>query len=415
MCLRLIFPNSWSPRKCLADVRLVLHPQDLRPVIPYDIQAIVVDWVYRASQHSTVDYGTLRVCALVCRAWTPVAQRLLFRRIRVHDTRAADQNECLDQLLRTFRENPRLAAYVHTIEDIPLQPSKDQNDAILALLELCAHTVQRLSFDGWLLPPTWAAPLEQRLRALSLSPVYLDLSGAVSIVDRMAQIWPSARSLRISVGRDDDDFADFEIYDHMVAVPIQLSVPGTVRSLSVYAADPSWIFARDADLSGLRELEVDEESAGLYAQLRVSGVLAQLRFLDVNGHIPTQEALDQLVQLEILVFSLRPLREVSLPQSLRDLAYHRGDGRPRHRSSLACMLAVLRRSSNLRRFTMSRDLPRRMRVLFDEVCEDRGIEIITYEGYRPRVGVHFCAFPALAEQILATRRHRLDMKGPGGG
>ncbi|KAI0041762.1 hypothetical protein FA95DRAFT_653484 [Auriscalpium vulgare] len=69
---------------------------------------MVIEWVYRSSQHAIIDYHTLLVCALVCRAWTPIAQRLLFRRIPEYYFPTSN----ITLLPRTLRASPHLASHV---------------------------------------------------------------------------------------------------------------------------------------------------------------------------------------------------------------------------------------------------------------------------------------------------------------
>ncbi|KAI0044669.1 hypothetical protein FA95DRAFT_229614 [Auriscalpium vulgare] len=377
-------------------------------VLNIDIQLFVVEWVYRASQHLTVDYRTLCACALVCKAWTPVAQRLLFRRIpHPIGTPAALY---VQRLLLTLRGNPRLASFVRFIYlHIKLTSGAAKS---LALLGLCTN-VQHIYLDCDGSSSAFTLALEEQLRALHVSPVVLTLYAEVHTVKRVASIWPSVRTLKIQF-----DYSGFEQDNNMT----QVSAPSTVRSLSVHTGGcTAWKFAQDCDFTGLRELELD---AGVGLTLSVMpGVLPQLCFLSVDGIIPPQAVLDQLTQLHTLVFTvlpgertvlLLPERTVSLPPSLSDLAYHGTQYKGFHGwcRKYKGMLDVLDKSPTLRRFTMPRGMWDHVCARFDEVCGNRGIEVITYTGQRSHeVGAQFvrCCV-ALNGSSIAGCRCRLDIK-----
>ncbi|KAI0044666.1 hypothetical protein FA95DRAFT_1608346 [Auriscalpium vulgare] len=352
-------------------------------VIPVDAQLIVIEWVYRVSQHSVVDYQTLRACALTCKAWTPVAQRLLFRRIYYTPIFRIIPAFEVERLLLTLSANPRLASYVCSIEieidtEVPHAAAKS-----LSLLGLCAD-VQHIYFDWHGSPSNFISTFDKQLRALPLSPVVSTLSADTSLVNHIASIWPSIHTLKMRCLKDFDEDEDEDVFE-----PTPIFVPSTVRSLSVDTDDTAWKFAPpDCDRSGLRALELKLPHDDAWVDLLVvAGVLPQLRFLGIDGPIPTQAALDRLTQLHTLVFTELPYNAASLPQSLRNLAYHariydEPEGWTENDKPILCMLEVLDQSTNLRRFTMPCGMSGRLREKFDEVCGNRGIEVITYTGMR---------------------------------
>ncbi|KAI0044667.1 hypothetical protein FA95DRAFT_226699 [Auriscalpium vulgare] len=300
------------------------------------------------------------------------------------------------RLLLSLRGNPSLASYVRTIH-IDIDMTSDAAES-LALLGLCTD-VQHLYFCAY----SFTNTLEEQLRTLALSPVILTLFDSASTVSRIAAIWPSVRTLKLDAYRDYDGFPhyeDDEPLDEGISDPIPIFVPSTVRSLSVDTDGVAWKFAPpDCDRSGLRELELKLPHDDAWVDLLVvAGVLPQLRFLGIDGPIPTQAALDRLTQLHTLEFTELPYYEASLPRSLRDLAYHgRACSEIEHWSpdrTIPCMLDVLDKSPALRRFTMPCGMSHRLRAKFDEVCGNRGIEVITFDRGRRfwklnEVGVQF--------------------------
>ncbi|KAI0043019.1 hypothetical protein FA95DRAFT_503791 [Auriscalpium vulgare] len=107
-------------------------------IIPLEIQLLAIEWVYRLSQHLETDYDTLLACALVCRTWRPIAQRLLFRRVprQPRSQKRFDGSPLGFKLLvDTLRACPHLAAHVRSI-----YLTLDSPDAVdAALLEVCPH------------------------------------------------------------------------------------------------------------------------------------------------------------------------------------------------------------------------------------------------------------------------------------
>ncbi|TFK79362.1 hypothetical protein K466DRAFT_505691 [Polyporus arcularius HHB13444] len=86
-------------------------PVKAQPRLPIEvcervIEAVYTDWYYSVS----MSLATLSSCALVCRAWRPRAQRVLFDYVLLRDKDALyDFAELLDA-------SPELGTYVHTLE-----------------------------------------------------------------------------------------------------------------------------------------------------------------------------------------------------------------------------------------------------------------------------------------------------------
>ncbi|KAI0037819.1 hypothetical protein FA95DRAFT_1367147 [Auriscalpium vulgare] len=166
------------------------------PVLPLDIHTLVIEWVYKASQYTAVDHRTLRICALVCRAWTSIAQRLLFRTLPYPDFSDGhgDTSPPVLSLLRTIRASPRLAEHVTAVNLKLCRPRVYPSDGVnrVALLELCPN-VKCINILGDIWGDTLDA-YEARLRALPILPTFLSIKGWYTEVARIVHIWPSLPS-----------------------------------------------------------------------------------------------------------------------------------------------------------------------------------------------------------------------------
>ncbi|KAI0043696.1 hypothetical protein FA95DRAFT_1609143, partial [Auriscalpium vulgare] len=109
---------------------------------PLEIHIAVIEWVYRSSQHAAIDYPTLRACALVCRAWTFFAQRLLFRRVPVPKTKLMKLDSIImARFVGTLRTAPHLAAHVRSFifELANSHPGPGVSDDTMEALALCTN------------------------------------------------------------------------------------------------------------------------------------------------------------------------------------------------------------------------------------------------------------------------------------
>ncbi|KAI0042168.1 hypothetical protein FA95DRAFT_610224 [Auriscalpium vulgare] len=287
--------------------------------VPLDVQLVVVDWVYRSSQNFAVDYHTLRSCALVCRAWTAPAQRLLFRRVPRGGDEANYFDHAADRLLDTLRNAPRLASHVRFIYVAFEAWDTVSRERDLALLELCPHldgisifvNDPRDAFDS---------TLETRLRAAQLQPVALELDAEITMVEWIVHMWPSIRALNVRVL---DEYVD-------LPQPLpEIHIPDTIQSMTIHEDHQIRYFSWRANSPLLQELSLDgpfESRAWPYIcqQLHDSGVLPHLQTLRIGGKFPPHQVLMHLPRLENLLFSKLPVGEavISLPQTLIRVGYH---------------------------------------------------------------------------------------------
>ncbi|KAI0045471.1 hypothetical protein FA95DRAFT_1607707, partial [Auriscalpium vulgare] len=170
----------------------------MKAKVPLDVQFLVIEWVYRSTQDHTIDYRTLRVCALTCKAWTPIAQRLLFRRVPYGtlDFFRPDKRT-IACLLRTLRAAPHLAAHVRTfLKSAYLNLEITWQKLELTALALCAY-VQSVVFVDLLRTSNVIPELYTRLEAIPIRPKFICITAEASQINRVIKIWPSVRALQV--------------------------------------------------------------------------------------------------------------------------------------------------------------------------------------------------------------------------
>ncbi|KAI0039821.1 hypothetical protein FA95DRAFT_982532 [Auriscalpium vulgare] len=334
--------------------------------IPFDIQAIIIEWVYRSSQHTAIDYPTLRACALVCRDWRPIAQRFLFRRVphrSAHWVASCGPPSLL--LLHTLCDNPHLAAHVRFIHLFLSFHGDASETANIALVDLCPHTEVVSCYNYTLMP----GALEERLRNVQLRPVFLRVFSDLTFVECIMQTWPNIQGLDINVWRN----------SHSPEADPLIRAPCAVRSLSLRFT--SW--APEDGLSSLRDLELNihQWPAQLCHQLHASRVLPQIRSLRLMGHIPPPDILEHLVQLESLVLGTLPTTNVALPKSLRHLGYHPENASFAEQHDASFVLAVLQTLPSLQIVTLTCRLLAAHLNALEGACRDRGVDLEVYKSF----------------------------------
>ncbi|KAI0044662.1 hypothetical protein FA95DRAFT_228405 [Auriscalpium vulgare] len=356
----------------------------MQPVVPLDVQRIVIEWVYRSSQHSNVDYQTLCACAIVCRAWAPIAQRMLFRRLPAFSSFMKGR---IHHLVHSLHANPRLASYVYSVH-INILPSTYEENWSLLILDHCPK-VRSIIIMGTIDSSSWTTAFENRLRALPLNPVSLQLTGdADTVATRVVPLWPSVQVLSLyswnMYNADDIDNDDWG-----ANTPVRIPVPRSVRSLSIKTDFISWVLV---PVAGHAVRDLAFESPGWsdrtwVTSLLASGMLPQLRSVIIEGEIPPPDVMGQLTQLRSLIFTLQSDQKVVLPQSLCHLGYHRWPGPAR--TEPGHLIAAVHASRNLRLLTMLSVTPQSVRAMFDDACRERDIELVFYQDHThyPRLEV----------------------------
>ncbi|KAI0049162.1 hypothetical protein FA95DRAFT_1604690 [Auriscalpium vulgare] len=340
--------------------------------LPLEVQILIIECVYRLSQAEAVDYATLCACALVCRAWTPIAQRLLFRRVPFAKT-YPDGRDKLPLLLRTLRTSPHLAAAVRSIFlSMFLANATSDISADVELLELCPH-IQKVWVQD-LLEDYMFSALEARLRAIQLRPVVLRVWGEPSFLGLFLSAWPNIRVLDVR-GATLSDIPD--------ALP-PISASGSLQALSIN--DMAWALVPKNDFTALRDLELmlpAWHEAWWIEQLHRSNLLRGIHTLRIMGSFPPQDVLERIARLESLVFDKLPEEDVVLPRSLRHAGYHpqcKSPG-PERVKVASYVVAGLRALADLKLVSSTRLAQPAQLAALEEVCRDRGVEFQTYRTH----------------------------------
>ncbi|KAI0041075.1 hypothetical protein FA95DRAFT_1611297 [Auriscalpium vulgare] len=352
----------------------------MQPVVPLDVQITVIEWVYRSSQHSDMDYTTLYACALVCRAWAPTAQALLFRRLPQFSPIGEGR---LRQLVHSLRASPRLAAYIHSVCINIVSYSSKEHPSLL-LLDHCPQ-VRSIIFLDQITRSTWTPAIQKRLCALPLNPVSLWLMGNIKFLPRIALLWPSVQVLKIYAWSNSHRTITDD-GDPTPSTPMSLPVPRNVESLSIKTDHIAWVLVPEPehDLAALRSLGFQSpgwSDRTWLAPLLASGVLPQLRSLNIAGHNPPPHVMCQLTQLRSLTFTLASADwEVVLPPTLRHLGYYAARTDQEH---VGPLVDAVRAAQELRVLAMLSDAPERRRASFADVCRERGIVLAFFEDATP--------------------------------
>ncbi|KAI0046199.1 hypothetical protein FA95DRAFT_1607121 [Auriscalpium vulgare] len=327
--------------------------------VPLEIQTMIIEWVYKLSQHYIVDYATLRVCALVCKAWTSTAQRLLLRRPFTIFIRPFDRftNRAL-LLLHTLHDRPSLATHILTIQII----ISDINDTHvdhpqLAILGLCPG-VQYIEVDfysGQKLKPALGA----RLRSLDLHPVVLSVDGTHEAICNFVEMWPSVRVVDFHLQHESD------INDSY----------WPLRGLSSAEA----MSLHHGRSISLLPLDIDD-----YMRTRVfwTDLLSQIHTLRIVGPFPPAEVFERIARLETLVFSELPGNNaIGLPKTLRRVGYLlNGELKLDNAQDIKPFTLVLRTLPELQHVSATRLSPPHQLAMLHEVCRERGVDFEVFEN-----------------------------------
>ncbi|KAI0039599.1 hypothetical protein FA95DRAFT_1612442 [Auriscalpium vulgare] len=227
----------------------------------------------------------------------------------------------------------------------------------IAVLELCTR-VEGINLYNQAYGGAWDPVLAALLRALPLKPMFLEVTSNQESVGRAIELWSSIRALSVSAWSTSDVLPDIRMLHGF-------------RALSVQAQDIEWLLAPGKGLVALRELNmmvpVNLWASALCRQLSASGVLPQLRVLNIKGDCPPQNILEPLTRLERLL----PERHVAFPQSLRHLGFI---GMLEARSTVA----GLRMLPNMQRVTWFSCPPEDQLTMMKDVCRELGLELEIY-------------------------------------
>ncbi|KAI0041439.1 hypothetical protein FA95DRAFT_1611004 [Auriscalpium vulgare] len=331
--------------------------------VPLDVQILIIEWVFRSSQHALIDYTTLNACALVRRAWTPTAQRLLFRRIWCISQ--DDSYKILRLLVETLGIRPHLAAHVRHIRIAwPSQPP-GYGTVCLRLLELCRH-VEGISFLDFIdfnyRKKALGAEFDARLRAIQLRPTLLEMIGVDKTICRtIMDMFPGVRVLVDRAG-----------YEY--------PLPASAEALEILAINARSCFSLSEPLPALRHLCLilpRWSDKALCERFISADILPQLQSLQIKGVFPPAEILDQLAQLTTLVVGELPGQRVLLPPSLRHVGYHPWGAAPGGHAEF--LVDPLRALPRLQFVSVTHGVEEHVHAALEGMCRHRGVDFGTYE------------------------------------
>ena len=300
--------------------------------IPVELVIQIIEGTYHNSD-STTDLKTLGSCALVCKAWSPIAKRLTFHHIHVDRKRlpASGDDDCtrVSALIRCMTTRPSLGSYVRMLE---ISVGRDRLFTTLprrlvtfsdfvTLISYCPQLYQLiLSVEHRQLQAPALSVLSKtatRLQALDIdtSDAYRDLS---CILYQLMSIWPTIRFLRVRAGLSvpppPTPRPPFTLHELHLFTPIAPEALGWLLPLSSAAAQsPLRVLGLGAPFAQLQsdELTTLAAQARSVRSLRITREPAP-RFLDLFG------AVEELVLCQLLLFPRIP----ALPTSVRHLGLY---------------------------------------------------------------------------------------------
>ncbi|KAI0063131.1 hypothetical protein BV25DRAFT_1915457 [Artomyces pyxidatus] len=321
------------------------------PALPWDVYVEILEWVYRASQAKEIDYPTLCAASLVCRSWRPLAQRLLFRRVR----RRLGEEYLFTNILQ---QNRSLGQHVRSLN---VGYSVDFAD----LLECCPNTTELV-----LELPLSKAEIESaapRLHALNLQIAVLDLHAAWDI-DALLELWPSTSCLLYDYGH-----IYWSSRTPLWGPLISLKIPAAVFAQSYLdeLVPPGVDTLREIEIDGFIPDRVPEWFARAGPHLK-SFTARFPAFPSLRRHFGS---------LEQVVFSALVCFGYTFPESVRHVGYH-CDGTELstycdHRG-LPQLLVAIKALPHLQLVTATRASRKDVLAAIETVCRQRGVEFIIY-------------------------------------
>ncbi|KAI0044017.1 hypothetical protein FA95DRAFT_1608910 [Auriscalpium vulgare] len=162
---------------------------------------MVVEAAYMGPKTGALDYATMRACALVCRAWSPTAQHLLFRHVDCQNRRLCPGVENIPLLIRSLRSRPRLATSVRYVAVAIWSYGENSFEQQIELLYLCPFLEGICASNAGSVYVITIADLP--LRAIPSHPVLLEVEGQRAMVRKIIHIWPNIRTLIVDLAEGD--------------------------------------------------------------------------------------------------------------------------------------------------------------------------------------------------------------------
>ncbi|KAI0058402.1 hypothetical protein BV25DRAFT_1830045 [Artomyces pyxidatus] len=276
-------------------------------ILPFDLHVVILEWVYRLSQSQEVDYSTLAASSLVCKLWTPIAQRLLFRRLRGRISRP----QTVHYLINITHHNPSLGTYVRSLSVYVRRGQKGALEVpdFVALLS-CFPQMQQVFIDC---SDKLTSDELAQVKGLDLQIKCLRGMTASCMFYQLAQAWAATlRYILISGGSPESVLRDTLTPETFSLLGIEfyhLAQPSPVQWLIPSGGDPP-----------LREVELHA-----YSSLELEALVARaprLTSLTCDANLPSPHVLAPLQELEELIIHGLPGEAFKLPRSLRHVGFH---------------------------------------------------------------------------------------------
>jgi len=386
-------------------------------LLPLELIDMIFVWARLEPRKGTADFGTLTASCLVCKAWQPPAQALLFRDIPIslcHRRRSL--------LIRSLSDRPDLGRHIRSfgmeISNAPVSWGPDHvpkacstryrrtiSEFIRVLIRAPNLTRLIIDIDGEFDDAHVSDLLSVDLRHLEI----LNWEGrpTSSALYLLLALWPSIRHLRI---------------DNLYLDPLpEDSRPLSFRSLCM-RDDLSegfirWLLPKEDDDEPLRELHIESspwedddethreshvESSPSYCALKdvVQPHAYTLHVLTVD-RIPPQSFLDALAVLKELTFCELPSSPFELPRSLQRVMYH-AKGQQRHHPANAgghhattraeegdehkgadqarFLVKALKDLPHLSSFSATRQTPTKVLDSVQKFCREAGVEFFVCDS-----------------------------------
>ncbi|KAI0048087.1 hypothetical protein FA95DRAFT_1605521 [Auriscalpium vulgare] len=277
------------------------------PPVSFDIHFEILQCVYIFSQSHVVAYRTLYSCALVCREWVKLAQRLLFRHIgnRVHrginseDIRTAS-------LLQEFTASTRLCSYVRSIPTDVLASG---------MIISTGHVLSPASRNSW----SCVMSIHTR-RPMSCVRSVLHPSMLVYYFDPDPNYLPAViealPSLRHLVLKTSGGLLQLKLPPNSQLVSLKYGTAINFAQLSMLPGP-----AADSEISFQ-----DMHLGYLHFWVKMTGIerciARNLRSLTLWMLVPSNATLEQLTALQSLIIGGTPKTTLTLPRTLRHFGLH---------------------------------------------------------------------------------------------
>ncbi|KAI0042806.1 hypothetical protein FA95DRAFT_516166 [Auriscalpium vulgare] len=348
------------------------------PQLPIDVIIDILECLCDTLGVRSSGYKTLASCALVCAAWTPPAQKILFRTLQ-----ETTNPTWFSHAIRSIEGNPVLGSYVRSLDvavyhheftyHIPLA-------AFVRMLSACPR-VFKLSMAfriDWL----HSTAMEELARLSHLEITTIKWIGKSPAIYQFMNLWH--KTVR------------FAALDQSFGLPLP-SIPRQPFALhqlvlsSVVTVDREvvlWFLPIPSEdtTSERRPLRILELSTYLHDPWRIIAARnSELYSLTLNSGVPPTPESYKVLQ-ELILRQLPPSRSgaVVLPKSLTHCGFHPRNGSHGHDSLRDVLIPALRALPHLRCITLNQFVSENNVSALEDLCRRNGATLTIYPGsYEP--------------------------------